>query len=172
MGGNLDKMRGKILRYNKYYPPVKQKVLRMRPDMSEKIKAEVMKHFDAGFLAVTSYPQWVTNVFPVPKKDGKVHMCVDYKYLNRASPKDDFPLTYINVLVDNIAQHKVFSFMDGFSGYNQIKMAPENMEKTTFITQWGTFYYKVMPFGFKNVGATCHGSLISLYDSSRDKGLR
>ena len=58
-------------------PPVKQKVRRMRPEMSEKIKAEVMKQFDEGFLAVTSYPQWVANVVPVPKKDGKVRMCVD-----------------------------------------------------------------------------------------------
>ena len=59
--------------------------------------------------------------------------CVDYRDLNRASPKDDFPLPHIDVLVDNTAQHKVFSFMDGFSGYNQIKMAPEDMEKTTVI---------------------------------------
>ena len=102
--------------------------------ITEKIKAEVMKQFDAGFLAVTSYPQWVANIVPVPKKDGKVRMCVDYRDLNRASPKDDFPLPHIDVLVDNTAQHKVFSFMDGFSGYNQIKMAPEDMEKTTFVT--------------------------------------
>ena len=73
----------------------------MRPEMSEKIKAEVMKQFDAGFLAVTSYPQWVANVVLVPKKDGKVRMCVDYRDLNRASPKDDFPLPHIEVLVDN-----------------------------------------------------------------------
>ena len=132
-------------------PPVKQTVRRMRPEMSAKINTEVMKNFDAGFLAVTSYPQWVANVVLVPKKDGKVRMCVDYRDLNRESPKDDFPLPHIDVLV-NIAQHKVFSFMDGFSGYNQIKMAPENMEKTTFAMQWGTFCYKVMPFGLKNAG--------------------
>ena len=57
--------------------PIKQKVCRMRPEMSENIKAEVMKKFNASFLAVTSYPQWVSNVVPVPKKDGKVRMCVD-----------------------------------------------------------------------------------------------
>ena len=74
------------------FPPVKQKVYRMRPEMSEKIKAEVMKRFNVGFLAVTSYLQWVANVVPVPKKDSKVWMCVDYKYLNRASPKDDFQI--------------------------------------------------------------------------------
>ena len=86
-------------------------------------------------MAVTSYPQWVANVVLVPKKDGKVHMCVDYRDLNKASPKDDFPLPHIDILVDNTTQHKVFSFMDGFSGYNQIKMAPEELEKTTFVTQ-------------------------------------
>ena len=83
------------------FPPVKQKVRRMRPEMSEKIKAEVMKQFETGFLAVTSYPWWVANVISVPKKDGKVRMCVDYRYFNKASPKDDFPLPNIDVLVDN-----------------------------------------------------------------------
>ena len=63
----------------------------MRPEMSEKIKVEVMKQFNAGFLVATSYPQWVTNVVSVAKKDDKVRMCVDYRDLNRASPKDDFP---------------------------------------------------------------------------------
>ena len=117
----------------------------MRPEMSEKIKTEVMKQFNTGFLVVTCYPQWVANVVPVPKKDGKVRMCVDYKDLNRASPKDDFPLRHIDILVDNTTQHKVFSFMDDFSRYNQIKMSPEDMEKMTFFTQWGTLCYNVMP---------------------------
>ena len=74
------------------------------------------------------------NIVLVPKKDGKVRMCVDYRDLNKASPKDDFPLPHIDVLVDNTTQASVFSFMDGLSGYNQIKMAPEDMEKTIFIT--------------------------------------
>ena len=74
----------------------------MRPDMSEKIKAEVMKQFDACFLAVTYYPQLVANMVSVPKKYGKVCMCVDYRDLNRASLKDDFPLPHIDVLVDKI----------------------------------------------------------------------
>ena len=99
----------------------------------------------------------------VPKKDGKVKMCIDYRNLNRASPKDDFPLPHIDVLVDNTAQFSVFSFMDGFSGYNQIRMAQEDMEKTTFITPWGTFCYKVMPFGLKNVGATYQRAMITLF---------
>ena len=79
-------------------------------------------------------------------------MCVDYRDLN--SPKDSFPLPNIDILVDNTAGHGMFSFMDGFSGYNQIKMAEQDQEKTAFTTQWGTFCYKVMPFGLKNAGST------------------
>ena len=73
------------------------------------------------------------------EKDGKVRMCVDYWDLNRASSKDNFPLSYIDTLIDNTAKHSLFSFMDGFSGYNQIRMASEDMEKTMFLTMWGTF---------------------------------
>ena len=81
-------------------------------------------------------------------------MCVDFRDLNKASPKDDFPLLDIDFLVDNTARHALLSFMDGFSRYNQIKMAPEGMEKTSFITSWGTYCYKIMPFSLKNTGAT------------------
>lgn len=104
------------------------------PDMSLKIKEGVTKQIDIGFLANVEYPQWVSNIVPILNKDGKVRMCVDYCDLNRASLKYDFSLPHIDVLVDNTTQHSVFSFMDGFSGYNQIKMAPTDMEKTTFIT--------------------------------------
>ena len=103
---------------------------------------------------MAKYPQWVANIVLVPKKDGKVRMCVDYRDLNKASSKEDFPLLHIDTLVDNTPSFVVFSFMDGFYGYNQIKMAPDDMDKTTFITHWDTFFYKVMPFGLKNVGAT------------------
>ncbi|XP_014499251.2 uncharacterized protein LOC106760315 [Vigna radiata var. radiata] len=149
--------------------PVKQKLRRMKPEMSLKIKEEVQKQFDAGFLAVAKYPQWVANIVPVPKKDGKVRMCVDYRDLNRASPKDNFPLPHIDTLVDNTAKFSLFSFMDGFSGYNQIKMAPEDMEKTTFITLWGTFCYKVMSFGLKNAGATYQRAMVALFHDMMHK---
>ena len=77
-------------------PPVKQKLRRTRPEMAVKKKEEVQKQLDAGFLAITNYPPWVANIVPVPKKDGKVRMCVDYRDLNRASPKDDFPFPHID----------------------------------------------------------------------------
>ncbi|RDX67117.1 hypothetical protein CR513_54048, partial [Mucuna pruriens] len=92
----------------------------MKPKVALKIKEEVEKQWNAGFLAVAEYPQWVANIVSVPKKDGKVRMCVDYRDLNRASPKDNFPLPHIDMLVDNTAQHAFYSFMDGFFGYNQI----------------------------------------------------
>lgn len=74
------------------------------------------------------------NIVPVPKKERKAKMCVDYRDLNKAILKDDFPLHHIDVLVDNTTQFSVFSFMDGFSRYIQIKMSLHDMEKTTFIT--------------------------------------
>uniref|UniRef100_A0A2N9EM86 Reverse transcriptase n=1 Tax=Fagus sylvatica TaxID=28930 RepID=A0A2N9EM86_FAGSY len=104
-----------------------------------------------------------SNIVPVPKKDGKVRMCVDYRDLNRASPKDNFPLPHIDTLVDNTATNAVFSFMDGFSGYNQIKMAEEDKSKTAFVTHWGTFVYDVMPFGLKNAGATYQRAMVTLF---------
>ena len=95
--------------------------------MSLKIKEKVKKQFDVGFLVVARYPEWVANIVPVPKKDGKVRMCMDYRDLNQASPKDNFPLPHIDVLVDNTTNFTLFSFMDEFSGYNQIRMALEDM---------------------------------------------
>ena len=109
--------------------PVKQKLRRVKSEMLLKIKGEVKKQLDAGFLEVSKYPQWVANIVPVPKKDGKVRMCVDYRDLNRASLKDNFPLPHIDTLIDNMAKHSLFSFMDGFSGYNQIRMALKDMKR-------------------------------------------
>jgi len=142
---------------------VKQKLRRMKPEMYLKIKEEVKRRFNAGFLAVAWYPEWVANIVPIPKKDGKVRMCVDYRDLNRASPKDNFLLPQIDVLIDNTTNFSLFSFMDDFSSYNQIKMAPEDMEKTMFVTLWGTFSYKVMSFGLKNARATYQRAMVALF---------
>ena len=103
---------------------------------------------------MVEYQEWLANVVHVPKMDGKVRVCVDIRDLNKASPKDDFPLPHIDLLVNSIAGHSMLSFMNRFSGYNQILMAPEDMEKTTFIIEWGTYCYKIMPFGLKNARTT------------------
>ena len=81
-------------------------------------------------------------------------MYVDFTDLNKACPKDRYPLPCIDQLVDSTVGHQLLSFMDAFSGYNQIKMDEADQEKTSFITSQGLFFYKVMPFGLKNVGAT------------------
>ena len=133
---------------------VKQKLRRMKLEWTLMINEKVKKQYNARFLRVVNYLEWLANVVPMPKKDGKVKMFVDFGDLNKASPKDDFSLPHIDILVDNTAGHALLSFMDGFSECNQIKIAPEDMEKTSFITPWGTDCYKVMPFGLKNAGAT------------------
>ena len=74
---------------------------------------------------------------------------MDYRDLNKASLKVNFPLPHIYILVDKAAKNIIYSFMDGFSGYNQIRMVEEEKEKTTFVTPWGTFCYKVMPFSLE-----------------------
>ena len=94
---------------------------------------------------------------------------MDFQDLNRASPKDNFPLPHIDILVDNKDNFALFSFMVGFSGYNQIKMAPEDMEKMTFITLWGMFCYKVMSFGLKNAGATYQRAMVALFHDMMHK---
>ena len=111
------------------------------------MKEEIQKQLNVGFLSVVEYPEWLANVVPVPKKDSKVRVCVNFRDLNKVSPKDDFSLPHIDMLVDSTAGHSMLSFMDGFSGYNQILMALEDMEKTSFITEWGTYYYRVMHLG-------------------------
>ena len=111
---------------------------------------------------MVEYPEWLANVVPVPKKDDMVRVCVDFRYLNKAIPKDDFPLPHIDMLVDRTTGHSMLSFMDGFSGYNHILMALKDMEKTFFITEWGTYCYRVMPFRLKNAGATYQRAAITL----------
>ena len=107
---------------------VKQKLRRLHPRWSLQVKEEIQKQLSVGFLSVVEYPEWPANVVPIPKKDGKVRVYVNFRDLNKASPKDDFPLPFINMLVDSIAGHSMLSFMDGFSRYNQIMMALDDME--------------------------------------------
>ena len=89
----------------------------------------------------------------VKKTNGKWRICVDFTDLNKVFPNDSFPLLRIDQLVDSTAEHKLLMFMDAFLGYNQIKIAEEDQEKTTFIISQGLYCYKVMPFGLKNAGA-------------------
>ena len=106
-----------------------------------------------GFIQKVNYPEWISNVVLVKKANGKWKMCVDFTNLNKACPKDSFPLPKIDQLVDSTAGHWLVNFMDAFSGYNQIPIYEQDEESTKFITNQGLFCYKVMPFGLKNAGA-------------------
>ena len=127
------------------------------------IKEEVEKMLNPKFFEMVDNTQWIANIVLVPKKDGRVRMCVDYRNLNKACPKDDFPLPHINVIVDSVAFSAMYSFMDRFSGYNHIMMAVMDKIKTAFIIKWGMYFYKVMPFGLKNVRATYQRAATALF---------
>ncbi|KAI5351635.1 hypothetical protein L3X38_004526 [Prunus dulcis] len=134
--------------------PVRQKRRAYDPERYEAMKAEVDRLSSIRFIREVDYPTWLANVVMVRKPRKGWRMCVDYTNLNRACPKDSFPLPRIDQLVDATAGHALLSFMDAYSGYNQIFMHPEDQAHTSFITDRGLYCYKVMPFGLKNAGAT------------------
>ena len=107
-----------------------------------------------GSIREVQYPDWVANIVMFKKKNEKDRVCIDFIDLNKACPKDIFPLPHIDRLVDSTAGTELLTFMDAFSGYSQIKINPEDQEKTSFNTDRGIYCYKVMPFGLKNAGAT------------------
>ena len=109
---------------------------------------------DADFIREVTYLTWFSNVVMVKKSNGKWQMCVDYTDLNKACPKDSYPLPSIDGLVDTTFGFRFLSFLDAYSGYNQIPMHPLDGEKTTLITQMRNYYYREILFGLKNIGAT------------------
>ena len=118
------------------------------------INEEVGKLLQVGAIREVEYLEWLANVVLVKKANGKWRLCIDFTDVNRACPKDSFPLPWIDIIVDATAGHELFNFMDTFSDYNQISMNPDDQEKTSFVTGQGTYCYRVMPFGLKNAGAT------------------
>jgi hypothetical protein len=98
----------------------------MKPALKNVVKEELQKLLDVGFIYPISDSQWVSPFIMVPKKNGKWRICVDYRELNKATQKDHFPLPFIDQVLDTLAGKKFFSFLDGFSGYNQIQIAPKD----------------------------------------------
>ena len=136
------------------FKPVKQKKRSFAPERLKAINEEVGKLLQAGAIREVEYPEWLANVVLVKKANGKWRLCIDFTDVNRACPKDSFPLPRIDLIIDSTVGHELLSFMDAFSGYNQISMDPDDQEKTSFITGQGTYCYRVIPFGLKNAGAT------------------
>jgi hypothetical protein len=118
------------------------------------IKEQVEKLLKYGFIYPVPLTEWVSNIIPVAKKKGTICVCVDYRDLNKACPKDNYPTLFIDQIIDNCVGNVIFFFMDGFSGYNQIGILLVDQHKTNFIFPWGTFIYRKLPFGLKNASAT------------------
>ena len=135
----------------------------MNPRKALAIKAEIEKLLKAGFIYPITLIECVSNLIPMDKKQGGIHICTDFHDLNHAFPKDNFPTPFIDHIVDEREGSGVFSFMDGFFGYNQIHIKPKDQHKIAFICPWGTFAYLKMPFGLKNVGATFQRAMTLIF---------
>ena len=135
--------------------PVKQSIRRLSEPRAEAIGKEINRLLAADFIREIKESKWLANTVMVPKKDTDIlRMCVDFTSLNKHCPKDHFPLPRIDQIIDSTAGCEKLSFLDAYSGYNQIRLKVEDQEKTAFITPFGVFCYNTMPFGLKNAGAT------------------
>ena len=149
--------------------------------MREVVKKEIIKLLDARIIYPIFDSNWVSPIYMVPKKGGMTviknehneliptrtvtgwRMCIDYRKLNKATRKDHFPLPFIDQLLERLAQHLFFCYLDGYSGFFQIPIHPENQEKTTFTCPYGTFAYRRMPFGLCNAPATFEMCIMAIF---------
>ena len=142
------------LNVNPSFKPIHQKIRSFALERQKTINEEVGKLLQADAIKEVEYPEWLTNIVLIKKANDKWRLCIDFTYINRACPKNSFPLPRIDLILDATASHELLNFMDAFSDYNQISMDPNDQEKTSFVTGQGTYCYRVMPFGLKNAGAT------------------
>lgn len=135
--------------------PVRKRPYRMNKNYAAKVQEEIEKMLDAGIIFRVQTSEWVSPIVISLKKEGnKICICVDFRSLNAVTIKDPFPIPFTDSILEEVAGHEIYSFMDGFSGYNQISIAEEDKLKTTFIVEDGAFAYNRMPFGLCNAPAT------------------
>nr|GEV19925.1 DNA-directed DNA polymerase [Tanacetum cinerariifolium] len=176
----------KILMEEAYKPAV-QSQRRVNPKTHEVIKKEVIKLLDAEMIYPISDSPWVSSVHCVPKKGGMTvvanenneliltrlvtgwRVCIDYRKLNDATRKDHFPLPFMDQMLERLARNEFYCFLDGFSGYFQILIDPQDQEKTTFTCPYGTFAYRRMPFGLCNAPGTFQRCMIAIFHDMIEK---
>ena len=166
--------------------PVRDMQRRLNPNMKEVVKNEVVKWLDAGIIYPISDSQWVSPIQVVPKKSGLTvvenekgeripmrtttgwRVCIDYRKLNVATRKDHFPLPFIDQILERLAGQSYYCFLDGYSGYNQVAVHPDDQEKTTFTCPYGTFAFRRMPFGLCNAPATFQRCMLAIFSDMID----
>ena len=160
---------------------------RLNPTMKEVVRKEVLKWLDTGVIYPISDSAWVSPVQVVPKKGGTTviktennillpsrtvtgwRICIDYRKLNKATRKDHFPLSFLDQMLDRLAGYQYYCFLDGYSGYNQIAIASEDQEKTTFTCPYGTFAFRRMPFGLCNAPGTFQRCMMAIFSDMVEK---
>ena len=156
--------------------PVRQRQYRLNPKYSMLVKEEIDKLTEAGFIFPVLSSEWVSPIVIVPKKKGidgvvKIRVCQDFRKLNAATRKDHYPLPFTDIVLDTVAGHSMFSFLDGYAGYNQISIREEDQLKTTFTTDWGTYAFRVMPFGLCNAPGTFQRVMMIIFQEFLHKFL-
>jgi len=154
---------------------------RLNPNMKEVVRNEVIKLLDNGNIYPISNSKWVSPTQVVLKKSGVTvitkekneliptrtitswRMCINYRKLNSMTRKDHFPLPFMDQILERVAGHEFYCFLDGYSGYNQIEIALEDQEKTTFTCPFGTFAYRRMPFGLCNAPVTFQRCMLCIF---------
>jgi hypothetical protein len=128
-------------------PSAHQARYRLHPKYATTIKQDINKLLITKFIQYVEDATWLSPIIIVPKKNGKLKICIDFKKLNAATKKDPYPLLFTNEMLNTIARYEAYSFLNGYLGYHQISVSPKDRYKITFVIDWGAFIWKVMSFG-------------------------
>jgi len=169
------------------YKHVVQPQRRLNPTMKEVVKKEVLKLLDAGMIYPISDSTWMSHVHVVPKKGGMAmvanekneliptrtvtgwRICIDYRRLNQATRKDHSPLPFMDQMIERLVGQSFYCFLDGYSGYNQIAVSPEDQENVAFTCPFGMFAYRKIPFGLCNASTTFQRCMLSIFSDMIEK---